>query len=107
MEAFLTQPQEIWLTHSHNCPILVYVELIRRNNRTFGNYDRNVLIPIILQEPPVEQMTAVIRHIMTMDICLYWPRHQRNEKMFWKSLTAALKTRTRGTELEAGDRVEV
>ena len=68
---------------------------------------RNVLIPIILQEPPVEQMTAALRHIMTMNICLYWPRHQRNEKVFWKSLTAALKKRTRGTELEAGDQVEV
>ena len=58
---------------------------------------RTNLIPVVLEEPRVEQMTPSLRSLLTTHSCLYWPHNPRQEIRFWKALNTAMKKRIKQT----------
>ena len=70
--------------------------LMMAQNHLAGRARTN-LIPVVLEEPRVEQLTPSLRALLTTHSCLYWPDNPRQETRFWKALNTAMKKRIKQT----------
>ena len=70
--------------------------LMMAQNHLAGRARTN-LIPVVLEEPRVGQMTPSLRALLTTHSCLYWPHNPRQETRFWKALNTAMKKRIKQT----------
>ena len=72
-------------------------EMLMMSQNHLAGRARTNLIPVVLEEPRVEQMTSSLSALLTTHSCLYWPHKPRQEKRFWKALNSAMKKRIKQT----------